>query len=550
MCARSVPAEQQPWQTQLPEELIVRISQHLWYNEIGPDSIQRRAPLGTSLGSQFSLLANRGLSALHVCRIWRRALYGEYSKYVLGDCQIGSTARRLPFLSSHYTKEVWLRFDGALLFGSWVIEWARCTLGEQTRQLSVESLILIVVESPNVLTTMTEDARASMLVQTCQQSVAPRSIRFLSQSSVAQAPFDAERFGIGDKFTRLFNHFAQSPSPPSLVSIDTRRIDHGSLVFLIARNADSLAYLRIGSVRPSELQRLVTGTAGDLVFHGLRELLLTLNLDDSRLKEFSFTRPHFPNLEFLHVAIPASDISPQRETSLTIFEHSFLTELFFHSPTRLRVANFPLAWDTVEILTPEMLSSVQELLLYEISMENEHTLDNEESNQMLSTALSLPHLHTAYLNNSTETTILPGVILCSRLQTLSIPLYTLTTRQIAMLADRLPVLSALNCQLSPDPDSDDIVLVQPFSPHFSMKSLVVRTPPSAHESAVNSLLTLIAYFPLLQHAGLPANLCLRLWERLRSDSETQRHRWSARLFATVQMHAIHAQPDPTNPLDT
>ncbi|KAJ1956223.1 hypothetical protein GGI12_005361 [Dipsacomyces acuminosporus] len=470
-------------------------------------------------------------------------LYAEYSKYVLGDCHIGSQLQRLPFLNLHYTREVWLRFDGTLMFGSWVIEWTACALAQQYRQpqQSVESLVIVIVESPNTMTTATEDERAYTLARICHQSLAPKSISFLSQTSVSITT-GSEQFGIGDKFTRLFGHFSRTSTPSCLVSIDTRKIDHSSMAWLIARNADNLRYLRIGSLRLSELQQLITGTAGELIFQGMRELLLTLNLDDSQLKQFNLTKSHFPNLEFLHVAIPANDISPQHETGLTIFEHSFLTELFFHSPGRLRVVNFPLSWDMVEILTPELLSKMQELLLYEISMENEHLLDNEESNQMLSSALSLAHLRTVCLNNSTRTTMLPVQILCSRLQTLSIPLYSLTIHQISTLAESLPLLSVLSCTLSPASGTgisiNSFLSTYYHRPHYSMRSLAVQVPPSAHTLEVNRLFDLVALFPLLQHVCLPARLCSHLWERLRSDSSVQKHKWSHRLFSTVQIHAL------------
>ncbi|KAJ1851377.1 hypothetical protein LPJ76_006125, partial [Coemansia sp. RSA 638] len=182
-----------------------------------------------------------------------------------------------------YTKEVWLRFDGELLFGNWAIEWARTALSHATQSMSIEKLIMVIVEAPNTMTTAIENVRAKALVDVCQQALLPREIGLFSQPCVAEVSGVQSR-GIGDKFACLFVHFCHMKVPPILTSIDTSRISHDSMLWLIGSNARTLEYLRIGSVFPSDLQQLVSEISGDLVFGRLREIQMTLDLEDSQLK--------------------------------------------------------------------------------------------------------------------------------------------------------------------------------------------------------------------------------------------------------------------------
>ncbi|KAJ1932811.1 hypothetical protein EC988_009330, partial [Linderina pennispora] len=254
-----------------------------------------------------------------------------------------------PFLSQAHTQELWLRFDGALLFGEWATTWTRSAL-ENSGQCHVDTLVIVIVESPNTITTAAEDHRAMTLAQAILGTVRARRLWFLGQASVEYAP-GVLHVGIGDKFVRLYTHMRSIDPHMHLTAFDQRHLSHDSAVWLIIRSAQTLEYLRVGSVRPSELQKIVSGASGEIVFPRMRECLLTLNVDDSKLKQFNITQSHFPALEFLHVAIPPSDVSPDHETTLSIFEHTFLADLFFFgSMTQLRVLNFPLAWDTVEVL--------------------------------------------------------------------------------------------------------------------------------------------------------------------------------------------------------
>ncbi|KAJ2356841.1 hypothetical protein GGF43_001826, partial [Coemansia sp. RSA 2618] len=313
-------------------------------------------------------LTTRDPAILGVCCWWRRVLLGDFGRFVIANCHMDSKSALIPFLSPAHTKEVWLRFDGALLFGNWAIEWARMALSHGTQPMSIERLIIVVVEAPNTVTTDPENMRAKELVDVCQHALQPRKIGLFSQPCGGEIAGVRPR-GIGDKFACLYMHFCQMEMPPLLTSIDTSRISHESMLWLIANNARALEYLRVASVLPSDLQHMVSRTFGDLVFSHLREIHMTLDLYDSQLEEYDITTAHFPNLELLFVDIPTHEISSQHETGLSIFEHAFLTDLFLGKCNRLRSVRFPIAWDTIEILTPNMLSRVHELTLYQVSME-------------------------------------------------------------------------------------------------------------------------------------------------------------------------------------
>ncbi|KAJ2466059.1 hypothetical protein EV174_006575, partial [Coemansia sp. RSA 2320] len=117
------------------------------------------------MGSRLAHVARRRPALLGVCRAWRRALYGEFSRVVFGDCQLGSGMAPLAFLHPATTREVWLRFDGALLFGSRAVEWARSVLARGHCGLAVDSLLLVIYGPCGSATTAIEDARGQQLAE-------------------------------------------------------------------------------------------------------------------------------------------------------------------------------------------------------------------------------------------------------------------------------------------------------------------------------------------------------------------------------------------------
>ncbi|KAJ2877809.1 hypothetical protein H4R27_006066, partial [Coemansia aciculifera] len=338
--------------TRLPAELLQCIARYLRHDHAAQAPSEHLSPSGTSMHTRMGFLTHRYPTVLYVCRAWRYALYGEYSRFTYGDCTLESSAAPLAFLNPASTKEVWLRFDGALLFGSWAIEWAHRVLAHGFPGLSVDSLVVVIVGRASRTTTDTEDARCQELVSACLRALRPRRIHFYGPS-YAWGLFGNGKADSGDKFARLYHYIAQVARSsmamipvPSLSSIDTGGIGHTSMRLLVARNAHSLLYLRIERVGPNQLRSLVFDTVGSVVFGQLRELQLTLDINDAQLAAYSINLPHFPCLEALHVLLSDSDVSTRHETRLSIHEHNFLTDLFFFGPSQLRQLSLPLAWDT------------------------------------------------------------------------------------------------------------------------------------------------------------------------------------------------------------
>ncbi|KAJ1765245.1 hypothetical protein IW140_006460 [Coemansia sp. RSA 1813] len=440
---------------QLPRELVLAIARYLWYGcTYWKESKQRFVPLGITNCRRFRVLSSRNREILHVCRSWRHATLAEHNRYVFGDCYFDAEPRALPFLLPETTKEIWLRYDGALLFGSWAIKWTQSALqmpdNQCTEKTSIDSLVIIITESPNTATTNVEDSRAKILADVCLQALEPRNVQFFSQPC-ADSESQYEALGVGDKFARFYSHFSRiSVEPPLLTSIETSKVGcNNSMIRLISATAHSLEYLRIGYLRLSELQLLISGATKDgLVFNRLSQLIITLDLHDLRLKMYDIKTTHFPNLDLLYVDLLESDISSDHETSMSIFEYDYLIDIFFHSPLNARILRLPLSWDTVEILTPRMLGNVRNLKLNEISMEGEHLLDSEEANQMLCNALELPDIRSVSLNCTTLETALPLNLHCTRLHTLDIPFYALRIDQLIHLLNCLPLLAILRFQLT------------------------------------------------------------------------------------------------------
>ncbi|KAJ2306450.1 hypothetical protein IWW55_000701 [Coemansia sp. RSA 2706] len=552
----------------LPGELLLSIARYLWY---GPGTLAgpwREKPLGISKCNRFMQLTTREPAILGVCRRWRHAVLSDFGRFVIANCHLESRSASIPFLSPDYTREVWLRFDGALLFGNWAIEWAREALGRGGEAMAIEKLIMVIVEAPNTATTAVEDMRAKALVGICQQALAPRKIGLFSQPCGAEIP-GVQSKGIGDKFACLYVHFHQMDAPPILSSIDTSRISHESMLWLIAGNAATLEYLRIASVLPSHLQQLVSDTSGDLVFSRLREVQMTLDLEDSSLKPYRITTTHFPRLEVLFVDMPADGISPQYETGLSIFEHAFLTDLFLSKRSQLRSLRFPVSWDTIDILTSELLPEACDLTLYQISMEGEHVPDSEESSQLLWNMLSLSHARQVTLNTASSSTELPLQLVCTRLRSLVISGYHLSAEQIHHLLCEILSLRILHCQLgegspaglatadlavnqahiarteycwkastSTRPHDDDrLGLTTPRA----MRTLNIRIPPGTSDASIQRFFSVIAALPCIRTIYLPGQLNRPLYRHLQQASKACRHCWSETMLDSIRIRT-HTTP--------
>ncbi|KAJ2549525.1 hypothetical protein EV175_004416 [Coemansia sp. RSA 1933] len=550
---------------QLPKELVLAVARYLWYGCASWTEGKKLAvPLGITNCRRFRVLSSRNRQVLHVCRSWRQATLAEHCRYTFGDCYFDAAARPLPYFLPGTTKELWLRYDGALLFGSWAIRWTQSVLqipgNWGAEKISIDALIVIIVESPNTTTTDTEDSRARLLADACLQVLEPRNIQFFSQPC-AHSDYQCDTFGVGDRFARFYTHLSRiSAEPPLLTSIETSKIGcNNSMIRLISATAESLEYLRIGCLRLSELQLLLSGARnGGLVFNRLTQLLVTLDLRDLQLKMYNIKTTHFPNLELLHVNLLESDISPSHETSMGIFEYSYLIDIFFHSPLRARSLRLPLAWDVVEILTPAMLHHVHNLNLTEITMEGEHLLDGEESNQMLCCAFELPAIRSISLNCTALDTGLPVQFHCSLLHTLDIPFYALRIDQLVHLLSRLPQLAILHCRLAKpacplelllidekqDTEKDAQKLPPPFGvscdtpASVSLCSLSVFVPPATCQQLTHRLFSLIAALPAIRQATLPKDLCPSLNEHLVNAKAACTHRWSARLLDNIKIHPL------------
>ncbi|KAJ1986586.1 hypothetical protein EDC05_006232 [Coemansia umbellata] len=533
----------------LPDELVLAIAKYLWYGCISWKAYRHNIPLGITACRRYAVLSSRDREILHVCRPWRHAVIGEYRKYVFGDCQLEATPRPLAYLTPGVTKAVWLRYDGALLFGSWAIKWTQSVLHLpecKPQDFCIDALIIVIVESPNTATTSVEDMRASCLAKVCKQALSPKQISFFSQPCTAISR-GKKTIGVGDRFARLYSHFASLPTEsPPLVSIETSRIGcNSNMIWLITAAACSLEYLRIGCLGPSELQQLIYKPNNThLVFNRLRELIVTLDLNDSQLKPYEIKTLHFPSLALLHIELPDSGISPRHETSLSLFEYSFLIDLFFFRPSSTNMLKIPLAWDTVEVLVPEMLSQVRSLVLSEIILEGEHVLDNEEASQMLSNAFGLQNIRSISLDCATQETALPIFLNCSFLHTLDIPYYTLSANQMAQLLSSLSTLVILNCKLASGNEelttsADDQVMVQSsldslFATYdipasTSLWDLSVYVHPSTSKNIVYQLFALIGAVPSIQNVTLPSDICPILRNYLAQTNINASHQWSSKI---------------------
>ncbi|KAJ2048685.1 hypothetical protein GGI03_005196 [Coemansia sp. RSA 2337] len=503
--------------TRLPAELLQCIARYLGHDRAVQAPSKQRSPTRYNIYTRMAILTCRSIAILHVCRAWRCALYGEYSRFTYGDCRLESSAAPLAFLNPASTKEVWLRFDGALLFGSWAIEWAHRVLAHGFPGLSVDSLVVVIVGQAGRITIDTEDARCQQLVGVCLRALRPWRIHFYGSPSAWGLPGNMEA-DTGDKFERLYHHIALTARStmammpvPSLSSVDTNGIVHMSMRLLVAHNAHSLLYLRIGCVGPNQLWRLVFGTVGSVVFGQLREIQLTLDINDAQLTEYNINLPHFPCLESLRVVLSDSDVSTRHETMLSIHEHNFLTDLFFCGPSQLRQLSFPLAWNTVELLTPQLLAHIRHLFLREVSLEGEHLLDVDESGQMLAKVLGLQHVRAVHLDSVALKVTLPVLIECSVLRYLVIPFYSLEFGQASELLRQMPTLTLLHCRLvigseaatTPDQQQQfhiahEVSIGSRYYSSTSLRALAVNLLSNDCPEAVRRLAGLVAAQPRLR----------------------------------------------------
>lgn len=448
----------------LPDELILLIAQFAWFRPFLPRFGHNAYFNSDDIDSryrQFIQLTTRNLALLGVCTKWRQALYGEYCRYVAGNCQLDSDPTPLPFLNPAQTREVWLRFDGTLLFGAWVIEWAskvlvaniegdNDVLNQQhpSRHMNIRNLVIITSPSPNTITSQAEYQRAGILVETMRRALQPKNISFIGYPFQSANAIYNRQIGCGDKFLRIHEHFGATTA---VTSIDIEWICHDSLYWLVANNVNALELLRVGRARLSQLQNLLFKTTADnsgLIFTRLRNLQLTLDLDDIQLSVHSVSRDHFPELKTLCLNLYPESTFPDYETDLTIFEHDFLTDLFFYCPGKLKILKFPISWDTVELLTPELLSQIRLLSLYQIMKEEEHLPDDEESNQLLEVCLKLVSVRDIHLNcHATSVNVQPLWICGDSLRTLDIPYYSFTIFQVNRMLEKLPVITVLACHI-------------------------------------------------------------------------------------------------------
>ncbi|KAJ2846047.1 hypothetical protein IWW36_004532 [Coemansia brasiliensis] len=340
------------------------------------------------------------------------------------------------------------------------------------------------------------------------------------------------------------------PAPPILTSIDTSRISHESMLWLIASNASTLEYLRIGRVLPSDLQLLVGGTANNLVFEHLRELQISLDVEDVQLENYQISTSHFPRLEVLFADIPDCSILSRYQTNLSIFEHAFLTDLFFAWNHCLRMVRFPITWDTVEMLTPTTLPEARELDLYQICMEGEHALDNEESNRLLNNLLSLRNIQTISTNTLSHMAELPDNLHCTELTTLEIPRFHLTASQIHFFLCKIPSLKMLHCRLG-----EDSIVAAKFNGGWQtgassqlmfenkavikpMQTLHISIPPETSNLSIECFFSMVAALPCIRTIYLPSQLSTPLYRYLVQASQTSRYRWSSAMLDNINIHTL------------
>ncbi|KAJ1805207.1 hypothetical protein LPJ75_005379, partial [Coemansia sp. RSA 2598] len=418
----------------LPEEMILKIGWYLWYSRASPPRGRYRGGCDYpdhSSCSRFLQLASRNTSVLSVCRHWRRALLPTYCRVVVGCCQLDSALLPHPFIKSGFTREVWLHFDGYLLFGKWAIECVSVLLSHVQTGLSVDSLVIIIADSPPSALTPNERERARSLAEVCQRALLPRSVALVCQPTDDKESTEYYGFDPSSKFEPFYNYLSLAPNPPQLTAIESTTVNTQSMIMLISSNSETLERLCVQGISIPTLQKTTKGAEDNVVFSRLQKLQLVLDQDGTDIQPYDIATRHFPSLRRLDIAINPLDIEPSKDVPLSIYEHNFLVDLFFHDLTHtcLHSLTFPVSWDTVEILSPTLLRNVRHVCLTEISTEGEHLLDDEESNQLLQNILYLGHIRSVVLDNSASHTFIDFSHNWRNLHTLSILNYSLTIDQ-------------------------------------------------------------------------------------------------------------------------
>ncbi|KAJ2595829.1 hypothetical protein GGF39_003681 [Coemansia sp. RSA 1721] len=529
----------------LPEEMVLKIGWYVWFNQ---DQYPRNSCNSPGYDSidRFKQLCSRNTSILSVCQHWRRALLPAFCRAVQGDCQMGSAALPHPFIKKGLTKEVWLRFDGYLLFGKWAIELVSNLLNHGQSSLSIDSLVIIIVNSPPTLPTYNEIERARLLIDICQRALMSRSVAFVSQPQTvlgSNIRFSSDSL---DKFQMIYTYFSLAPHPPCVTLIEVQSVASPAMVQFISSTARTLERLRIKNISIATLQLLLKG-AKEVVFPRLEQLQLVLDTEGVDIQPYNITTQLFPRLACLDIIICPSDIGPSKEASLSIYEHNFLTDLFFHDSarTRLRSLNLPVTWDTVEVLDPKLLENLRYVFLYEVSLEGEHLLDEEESNQLLQNILSLQHVRSVFLTNSAPRTFINFPLQCHNLHTLGISNYSLTVDQVVDIIKHFRFLyflefSLINDVADKDPGAVPAVQLRKYGSalNTSMKNMRANIVPETTAGTVALFGSFIVALPHLQCLTIPRGFCGLVGRSIKYACEKQPYKWGSEMQTPLNIFTI------------
>ncbi|KAJ1644456.1 hypothetical protein LPJ64_003873 [Coemansia asiatica] len=534
----------------LPEEMILKIGWHLWYSQTLPLRNCCDYPDHGSC-SRFLQLAFRNRSILSVCQQWRRALFPAFCRTVVGNCQLDSALVPHPFIRKSLTKEVWLRFDGYLLFGKWAIECVSGLLNHGQTGLSVDSLAIVIADSPPSALTPNERERAQLLADACQRALLPRYVSFISQSAIDNESAQyCCRFDPSSKFTTFYNFLCLAPHPPLLTVVETTVVTSANMVRFISSNSEVLERLRIKSISIRTLQQLIKLSQNGASFPRLQHLQLVLDQDGADILSYDIQTRHFPSLCYLDIAINPVDIEPSKDVPLSIYEHEFLIDLFFYDSidTHLHTLCFPVSWDTVEVLSPKLLKDLEHIDLSEISLEGEHLLDEEESNQLLQNILSLRHIRSVILNNSSSRTFIDFPLNCYNLHIFSIPNYSLTLEQAVQIMKSACLLSVLNLTLVQDSvesdhdlktDAPDIQTLKYSSAlSISIKTMSVNFASDIATSTVALLGDTLAVIPNLKRLFVPHTHVAFIYTSVSNICERQCFKWSSTLQKSLTVSAL------------
>ncbi|KAJ1932511.1 hypothetical protein EC988_009435 [Linderina pennispora] len=159
-------------------------------------------------------------------------------------------------------------------------------------------------------------------------------------------------------------------------------------------------------------------------------------------------------------------------------------------------------------------------------MENEHVLDNEESNQIMQACLAIRGLRTFCTDSACPQPSLQMVPQCSDLGILCVPSYAFTIDQISMLLTHLPKLYYFQCELAlgcPGP-------VMLSSPHDAMLRFMLNIPFRPSQILSESIFSIISHLPRVLQVRLPFSLCRSLCEKIERDARESTYPWSRRIY--------------------